>query len=61
MTWLTLITTAITAGLGGAYLFAVLRPPAHNIASLFGDLMFGILVAGLVLLAGWIWFIRPTQ
>jgi hypothetical protein len=61
MKWFTLIAAAVAAGLVSGYLFSVLRPPTHNIASLFGDLMFGVLVAVLMVLAGWIQFIRQVQ
>jgi hypothetical protein len=61
MNWLILSAAATTAGLFGGYLFSMLRPPTHNIGSLFSDLMFGALVAVLVLLVGWFWFIRRVQ
>jgi hypothetical protein len=61
MKWLTLIAAAVAVGLFSGYLCSVLRPQTHNIASLFGDLMFGVLVTALVVLTGWIRFIRQVQ
>jgi Na+/serine symporter len=61
MNWLILSTAAMAAGLVSGYLFSMFRPPTHNIASLFGDLIFGALVAVLVMLAGWFWLIRRVQ
>jgi Na+/serine symporter len=58
MKWLILSAAAAAVGLVSGYLFSVFRPQTHNIASLFGDLMFGGLVAVVVLLAGWFWIIR---
>jgi hypothetical protein len=61
MSWLILSAAAMAAGLVSGYMFSMLRQQTHNIASLFGDLIFGALVTVLVLLAGWFWFIRRVQ
>jgi hypothetical protein len=61
MKWFIVSAVAIATGMVSAYLSSIMRPPTHNIASLFGDLMFGILIAVLVMIAGWLWFMRAAR
>jgi hypothetical protein len=58
MKWLILIVSACAVGVASALAFSLLRPQTHNIAALFGDALFGVVVLIATLIGGWFWFIR---
>jgi hypothetical protein len=60
MKWLLLIVVACVGGAASTLAFSLLRPQTHNIASLFGDVLFGGVVLIATLIGGWFWFIRQA-
>jgi hypothetical protein len=60
MKWLLLIVVACVSGAASALAFSQLRPQTHNIASLFGDVLFGVVVLIVTLIGGWFWFVRQA-
>jgi hypothetical protein len=58
--WTGLIFCSCVISFLTALAFSVLRPQTHNIASIFGDAVFGVAVLILTLVIGWSWFIRKA-
>jgi hypothetical protein len=53
-----IIICAAAIATANALAFSLLRPQTHNISSIFGDALFGVIVTIAPLVGGWFWFIR---
>jgi hypothetical protein len=60
MRWLALIVCACGTGAASALAFSLLRPRTHNIASIFGEALFGGVVVVAALFVGWLWFVKQV-
>jgi hypothetical protein len=58
MRWSLLIIGACIIGAAAALAFSLLRPQTHNIASIFGDVLFGLVIVIAVLMGGRFWLVR---